>query len=152
MTEENKAVEKQEPKKRGRGRPAGSKDKPKKIKLKPSPKTAKEDYKKKYGEYAFTAIYGWDIFTEELVKYLWNDPQHEFVACDPVPQRISNFNRAIGALPWSMYRWDAVSHVGFIESGMYPVVVVAEDYWEEVNKLPNDNDVELICLSKWEKN
>ena len=145
MTDEAKT---EEPQKHGRGRPKGSKDAPK---LKPSPKTAKEDYKKKYGDYEFTAIYGFDSFTEELVKYLWNDPNHEFIATDPVEQKLANFNRNIGNLPWSLYRWDICHHVGFIESGHYPVVVVAEEYWEEANKLPNPNNVELICLSLWEK-
>jgi hypothetical protein len=144
-------TEEAEKKPRGRGRPKGSKDAPKKIKLKPSPKTAKEDYKKKYGEYEFTAIYGFDNFTEELVRYLWSDPNHEFIATDPVEQKLANFNRSIGSLPYSMYRWDITSHVGFIEEGMFPVVVVAEEYWEQANKLPNEHDVELICLSLWDK-
>jgi hypothetical protein len=144
-------TEEAEKKPRGRGRPKGSKDAPKKIKLKPSPKTAKEDYKKKYGELEFTAIYGFDEFTEELVRYLWSDPNHEFIATDPVEQKLANFNRSIGNLPYSMYRWDVVHHVGFIEEGMFPVVVVAEEYWEQVNKLPNPHEVELICLSLWDK-
>ena len=144
-------TEEAEKKPRGRGRPKGSKDAPKKIKLKPSPKTAKEDYKKKYGEAGFTAIYGFDNFTEELVRYLWNDPNHEFIATDPNDGKLGNFNRVIGSLPWSAYRWDIVSHVGFIEEGQFPVVVVAEEYWEAVNKLPNPEGVELLCLSLWEK-
>lgn len=144
-------TEEADKKPRGRGRPAGSKDKPKKIKLKPSPKTAKEDYKKKYGEFEFTAIYGFDEFTEELVKYLWTDPNHEFIATDPNETKLSNFNRKIGALPWSMYRWDVAHANGFIECGYYPVVVVAEEYWERVQKLSNPHNVELICLSHWEK-
>ena len=50
-----------------------------------------------------------------------------------------------------MYRYDAVQHVGFIEEGYYGVVVVAEKYWEEVNKLPNPENVELVCLSLWSR-
>ena len=145
MTEDNTQE------KKSRGRPKGSKDTPRKVKLKPSPKSAKEDYKKKYGEYGFTAIYGFDEFTEELVKFLWSDPNHEFVATDPVEQKLANFNRTIGNLPWSLYRWDVVHHVGFIEAGEFPVVVVAEEYWEAVNNLPNPHEVELICLSHWKK-
>jgi hypothetical protein len=140
--------------KRGRGRPAGSTDAPKrvkKIKLKPRPETAKQDYKKKYGDLGFTAIYGFDNFTEELVKYLWKNPTHEFIATDPIEQKLSNFNRSIGSLPWSIYRWEVVHHVGFIEEGQFPVVVVAEDYWDSVSKLPNPHGVKLICLSHWEK-
>lgn len=139
------------PKKKA-GRPVGSKDKPKgKVKLKPNPITAKHDYKKKYGDMGFTAIYGFDSFTEELVRFLWSDPQHEFTATDPNEAKLANFTRNIGSLPWSMYRWGQVSHVGFIEEGLFPVVVVAAEYWEEVSKLPNPHKVKLICLSHWEK-
>jgi len=132
------------------GRPAGSKDKKKKV-LKPNPVTAKHDYKKKYGYMNFTAIYGFDSYTEELVRYLWKDPEHEFVATDPNDSKLGNFNRSIGNLSWSIYRWDIMSHVGFIEEGRFPVVVVAAEYWDEVKKLPNPHDVKLICLSHWEK-
>ena len=134
-----------------RGRPKGSTDKVKKVKLKPRPETAKEDYKKKHGKMGFTAIYGFDNFTEELVRYLWKDPTHEFIATDPVEQKLANFNRSIGSLPWSLYRWEICHHVGFVEEGLFPLVVVAEEYWDEVMKLPNPHNVELLCLSHWEK-
>lgn len=138
--------------KRGRGRPKGSSDKKvTKIKLKPSPKTAKEDFKKTYRDLGLIAIYGVDEFTEELIKYLWPDMSKEFVCTDPVEQRVANLTREIGNLPYSMYRYDAVQHVGFIEEGYYGVVVVAEKYWEEVNKLPNPENVELVCLSLWSR-
>lgn len=136
---------------KGRGRPKGSKDKVKKIKLKPSPKTAYEDYKKKYGDNHFTAIYGFDDFTETLVRYLWSDPNQEFIATDPVEQKLANFNRSIGSLSYSIYRWDIRSPIGFIEEGMFPIVVVAEEYWDTVKKLPNPHNVKLVCLSHWEK-
>jgi len=75
----------------------------------------------------------------------------KFFVTDPVEQRAANLTRKIGSLPYSMWRYEALSHIGWIEKGMFPVVVVAEEYWEEVNKLPNPEGVELICLSLWEK-
>jgi len=145
-------VKKDEPK-RGRGRPKGSTDKktPTKIKLKPRPDTAKEYFKKEYKDLSLIAVYGVDDFTEELIKYLWKDMTKEFVVTDPVEQRLANLTKSIGNLPYSMYRYEQVHHNGFVEEGYYPVVVVAEHYWEEVSKLPNPEDVELVCLSHWKK-
>ena len=145
MTEETQE------KPRGRGRPKGSKDAPKKLKLKPSPKTAKEDFKKKYSSVGLVAIFGIDEFTKELVYYMWDDPTQEFVVTSPIEQETANFTREIGSRPYSMYRYDQVSPLGFIEEGHFPVVVVAEEYWDKVSKLPNPHDVKLICLSHWEK-
>jgi hypothetical protein len=134
------------------GRPKGSSDKkPQKIKLKPRPETAKEQFKKEYRDLDLIAIYGVDDFTEELIKYLWKDMTKEFVITDPVEQRAGTLTRAIGSLPYSMYRYEQINHVGFIEEGLYPVVVVAEEYWETVSKLPNPEEVELVCLSHWKK-
>ena len=134
------------------GRPKGSSDKkPQKIKLKPRPDSAKDQFKKDYKDLTLVAIYGVDDFTEELIKHLWKDMTKEFVVTDPVEQYCANLTRTIGGLPYSMYRYEQVSHVGFIEEGYYPVVVVAEKYWEEVSKLPNPEEVELVCLSHWQK-
>lgn len=130
------------------GRPKGSSDS-KKIKLKPSPKTAKEDYAKKYGDIGLVAIYGVDDFTKELIYYLWNDPKQEFVVTDPVDQYLANLTKEIGNRPYSLYRYEAVRHVGFVESGHFPVIVVASKYWEEVKKLPNPEKVELVNLELW---
>ena len=118
MTEETQE------KPRGRGRPKGSKDAPKKLKLKPSPKTAKEDFKKKYSSVGLVAIFGIDEFTKELVYYMWDDPTQEFVVTSPIEQETANFTREIGSRPYSMYRYDQVSPLGFIEEGHFPVVVV----------------------------
>jgi len=140
--------------KRGRGRPKGSTDAPKrvkKIKLKPRPETAKEDFKKKYKDLDTIAIYGVDAFTEELIKYLWKDMTKDFVVTDPVEQKSANLTRNIGNLPYSIHRYEQVHHVGFIEEGYYPIVVVAEEYWDTVVKLPNPEQVKLVCLSHWEK-
>jgi hypothetical protein len=139
-------------KKKKPGRPKGSTDKkPAKIKLKPRPDSAKEQFKKDYKELNLIAVYGVDDFTEELIKYLWKDMTKEFVVTDPVEQYCANLTRSIGALPYSMYRYEQVHHVGFIEEGYYPVVVVAEKYWEEASKLPNPEEVELVCLSHWQR-
>ena len=135
------------------GRPKGSTDNPKvkKIKLKPRPDTAKEYFKKDYKDLGTIAIYGVDNFTEELIKYLWKDMTKDFVVTDPIEQKVANLTKAIGNLPYSMYRYDQMSHVGFIEEGFFPVVVVAEEYWEGVSKLPNPENVELVCLSHWKQ-
>jgi hypothetical protein len=139
--------------KRKAGRPKGSTDnkKPQKIKLKPRPDTAKEYFKKDYKDLSLIAVYGVDEFTKELIEYLWKDMTKEFVVTDPIEQECANLTRAIGNLPYSLYRYEQVKHVGFIEEGFYPVVVVAEKYWEEVSKLPNPEEVELVCLSHWNK-
>jgi len=139
--------------KRKAGRPKGSTDAPKvkKIKLKPRPDTAKEYFKKDYKDLSTVAIYGVDDFTEELIKYLWKDMTKDFVITDPIEQKAANLTRVIGNLPYSMYRYEQVNHVGFVEEGYFPVVVVAEEYWEEVSKLPNPEEVELVCLSHWDK-
>ena len=134
-----------EEKKKTRGRPKGSRDSHK-IKLKASPKDAKERYARIYGAVSLVAVYGVDEFTTELINYMWNDPEQHFVVCDPIEQHVANLTRDIGGRPYSMYRYDAVHHVGFIESGMYPVVVVAKRYIDDVSKLPNPHDVELVCL------
>ena len=139
--------------KRGRGRPKGSTDSKSvtKIKLKPRPDTAKEYFKKEYKDLDVIAVYGVDDFTKELIKYLWKDMTKEFVVTDPVEQKLANLTRTIGNLPYSMYRYEQVHHVGFIEEGHYPVVVVAEEHWDEVVKLPNPEEVHLVCLSHWKK-
>lgn len=140
--------------KRSAGRPKGSKDKKnlKKFVPKPNPKSAKEDFKRDYQDLSLVAIYGIDRFTEELVDYLWADVSKEFMITDPVEQKAANLYRRIGTLPYSMYRFEQTHHVNFVECGHYPVIVVAEEYWEDVMKLPNPEDCELICLSHWEKN
>jgi hypothetical protein len=135
---------------RGPGRPKGSTDK-KKIKLKPTPRSAKEDFKKKYGDLNCIAVYGVDQFTEELIRYLWPDTSKSFVVTDPIEQRAANLTRSIGSLSYSLYRYEAMSHVGWVEEGMFPVIVVAERCWDVVSKLPNPHGVELFCLSHWDK-
>jgi hypothetical protein len=136
--------------KKGRGRPKGSTDnKVKKIKLKPSPKTAKEDFYKKYKDIGLLAVYGVDEFTKELIMHFWKDPNQDIVATDPVDQELANLNRHMSGLSFSMYRWEVQHHVGFIEEGYYPVVVVAKKYWDTVIKLPNPEEVELVCLEDY---
>lgn len=139
--------------KRGRGRPKGSKDNKttiKKIRLKPTPKTAKEIFKKEYRDLELIAVYGVDEFTEELIRYLWTDMSKTFFVTDPVEQRAANLTRSIGSLPYSLHRYKALPPQGWIEEGIFPVIIVAERCWEAVNKLPNPEKVELVCLSHWD--
>ena len=137
-------------KKERRGRPKGSSDnKPTKIRLKPSPKSAKEAFKQDFKDLDTIAIYGVDNFTEELIRYLWPDMNKNFVVTDPIDQKVATLTRSIGSLPYSMYRYEQLSHVGWIEEGLFPVVIVAEEHWDTVSKLPNPNKVLLFCLSHW---
>jgi hypothetical protein len=131
--------------KRPRGRPAGQ---PPKIRLKPSPKTAKEDYYKKYGEIGVCAIYGVDEFTDALIDYLWNHPEMEILVTDPNEDKVTHLNRKYGARSFSAYRWHVFDHRGFIEEALVEVMVVSKDLIEEVRKLPNPNDVEFIVLEE----
>jgi len=148
---------KQEPKaptnkKESRGRPKGSSDnKPTKIKLKPTPKSAVQAFKEEFKGLDMVAIYGVDEFTEKLIRELWTDPNKEFIVTDPIEQRAGTLTRSIGALPHSLHRYDQTRHVGFIESGMFPVIIVASEYWDMVMKLPNPNKVIFTCLSHWGK-
>lgn len=149
---EKKSEPKPSKKKERRGRPKGSSDnKPTKIRLKPSPKSAKEAFKEDFKELDMIAIYGVDEFTEELIRHLWSDMNKNFIVTDPIEQKVGTLTRAIGALPYSLHRYDQTRHVGFIEEGLFPVIIVAEEYWESVMKLPNPNKVTFVCLSHWDK-
>jgi len=150
---------KQEPKKAPtkkkkelRGRPKGSSDnKPTKIKLKPTPKSAVDAFKQDFKGLTMIAIYGVDDFTEQLIKSLWTDPNINFAVTDPIPQISANLTRSIGSLPYSMYRYSQYHPNGFIEQGKYPVIIVADKYWEMATSLPNPNKVVFTCLSHWGK-
>ena len=135
--------------KRGRGRPKKETAGPvKKIKLKHSPKTAYEDYYKKYGYLGFVAIYGIDKFTEELIRYCWKHPDMTIIATDPIPEKLRAINQEIGNLPWSLHRWEVVTSNGFLEAGYYPVVVTTKEYYEMVSKLDNPENVEVVLLEE----
>ena len=139
-------------KKELRGRPKGSSDnKPTKIKLKPTPKSAVDAFKQDFKGLDIIAVYGVDEFTDKLIRELWSDPNKNFVITDPVDQRAGTLTRSIGSLPYSMYRYNQMRPQGFIEGGMFPVVIVAEEYWDMVMKLPNPNQVIFTCLSHWGK-
>ena len=139
-------------KKELRGRPKGSSDnKPTKIKLKPTPKSAVDAFKQDFKGLTMIAIYGVDEFTENLIKSLWTDPNINFAVTDPIPQISANLTRSIGSLPYSIYRYSQYHHNGFIEQGKYPVVIVADKYWDTVTSLPNPNKVVFTCLSHWGK-
>ena len=139
-------------KKELRGRPKGSSDnKPTKIKLKPTPKSAVQAFKEDFKGLDIVAVYGVDEFTDKLIRELWSDPNKEFVITDPVDQRAGTLTRSIGSLPYSMYRYNQIRPQGFIEEGLFPVIIVAEEYWDMVMKLPNPNKVIFTCLSHWGK-
>ena len=149
-TEENKPeVNEEDTTKRRRGRPKGSIDR--KLRLKSTPKTAPEEYAKMFGDIGIVAIYGVDEFTMELIRYMWNDPHQEFVVTDPVDAILSNANREMGSRPHSLHRFEAVNHVGFVESGYYPVIVCTNQYYKQLTKLPNPHGVHLIDITKWDK-
>jgi len=131
--------------KKGRGRPAGQ---PAKVKLKPSTKTAKEDYYKKYGELGVCAIYGVDEFTDALIDYLWNHPEMEIMLTDPNVDKVTYLNRKYRERSFSAYRWHVFDHRGFIENSPVEVIVVAKELIETVRKQPNPNDVKFIVLEE----
>jgi hypothetical protein len=141
MTETTKTT----PKKRGRK--PGTKMTPK-IRLKHNPKTAREDYYKKYGSLGLCVIYGIDEFTESLIDFLWEHPEMEFLVTDPNESKLSNINRKYSQRSFSMYRWDIRGHVDFIAKPMSSVIVVAKDLYDEVKKLPNPENVKLIVLEE----
>jgi len=134
------------PPKKGRGRPAG---KPvAKIKLKPSTRTAKELYYKKYGEIGVCAVYGIDEFTDALIDYLWNHPEMEIIVTDPDPSKVDNINKKYGARSFSAYRWHTYDHRGFIQECPVGVVVVSKDLIEEVLLQPNPDQIEFVVLEE----
>ena len=140
MTEET-------PKKRGR--PKGSKDKDpvgKKIKLKHNPKSAREDFLKRYKGVTDVGIYGIDTFTLEIINHLWKNPEISFLVTDPNDSILTNANRTYSQRSFSMYRWETTRTSGFIETPKVEVVIVSSKYIEEVKKRPNPYNVELIVL------
>jgi hypothetical protein len=128
-----------------RGRPRGSTNPPK-LKLKLAPKDAKLAYYKRYGSLGLAAVYGVDKYTIELIDYLWKKPGVSIVATDPTPQVLANLNRKMSGLSMSMYRWEAVSHVGFVECGFYPVIVTTKEHYEDLMSKPNPHNVEIVKL------
>ena len=127
------------PKKRGRP-PA------KKVKLKHNPKSAKEDFLKRYKGVTEVGIYGIDKFTLEIINHLWKNPEVSFLATDPNESVLDNANRDYAQRSFSMYRWEVVKTSGFIEQPQVEVIIVSSKYIEEVKKRPNPYNVELIVL------
>ena len=140
MTEPQKTPKK-------RGRKPGTKMTPK-IRLKHNPKTAREDYYKKYGHLGICLIYGIDEFTESLIDFLWEHPEMEFLVTDPNESKLSNINRKYTQRSFSMYRWNIQRHNSFIAKPMSNVIVVAKDLYDEVKKLDNPENVKLIVLEE----
>jgi len=130
------------PKKKPRGRPAT------KVKLKHNPKTAKEDFLKKYKDLHAIGIYGVDEFTKEIINTLWNNPEMSFAVTDDNASRLDNANRHFGQRSFSMYRWDVYPTPGFIEEPVVDVILVSKDCYEAVKKRPNPYNVKLILLEE----
>jgi len=132
-----------------RGRPAGQGNKIKFGRL--TPLGAKEKYYEDYGTLGEVLVYGIDEYTEALIDYLWTKPEMKITLTDPVESVMTNINRRIGGLSMSMFRWEIISHIGVVEEGYFPVIVVAKKYKEEVLALPNPYNVEIICLEELDK-
>jgi hypothetical protein len=129
-----------------RGRPPGPSSK--KVRLRPDSKTSKERYYKMYGELGVCCVYGIDEYTDDLIEYLWNKPDVSFVVTDPIEATLALATKKYGGRSFSMYRWDAVHHQGFIEEAQGLVVVVAKRYYEDVKVLPNPDNVKLVVLEE----
>jgi hypothetical protein len=131
--------------KKTKGRPRGRATK---VKLKHNPKTAFEDLLKKYKEVTDWGIFGIDDFTMEVINRLWNNPEITFHVTDLNEDRLSYANRIYGQRSFSMYRWNIYSHQGFIETPCVEVMLCSKLVWEEISKLPNPYDVDLILLEE----
>lgn len=125
---------------RGPGRPST------KIQLRAEPRVAKEKYYKRYGEIGVCCVYGIDDFTDELIDYLWKKPELSFIVTDPNEGILANATRKYGARSFSLYRWRAVHHQGFLEEAQGMVIVVTKAYHETLKSLPNPNGVEIVML------
>jgi hypothetical protein len=128
--------------KKKRGRP------PSKVKLKHNPKTAKEDFFKKYKDVTDFGIYGVDDFTKEIIEHLWNNPEITFYVTDENNSRLANMNRYFGQRSFSMYRWNVFPPSGFIEEPPVDIILVAKDNYESVLKRPNPYGVKLLLLEE----
>ena len=137
--------ETQTPKKRGRK--PGTKMTPK-VRLKHNPKTAREDFLKKYKDVTSFGIYGIDKYTEEIIEHLWTNPEVSFLVTDPNQSVLANTNRKFGQRSFSMYRWEVVKTSGFIEQPKVEVIIVSSKYYDELKKRPNPYNVELIVLEE----
>ncbi|MDB9857755.1 hypothetical protein OAC63_05140, partial [Amylibacter sp.] len=128
-----------------RGRKPGVKMTPK-IKLKHSPKTAREDFLKAYKGVTYFGVYGIDKFTKEIINYLWKNPEISFLVTDPNQSVLDNVNKEFGQRSFSMYRWEAVKTSNFIETPQVDVIIVSSRYIDEVRKRPNPENVQLVVL------
>ena len=125
-----------------RGRPST------KVKLKHNPKSARQDFLKKFKDLDSIGVYGVDKFTTEIINYLWENPEISFHVTDSNRSRLDNSNRAFGQRSFSMYRWNVYPESGFIEQPLVEAIIVSKDCWEEVNKRPNPYDVKLLLLEE----
>jgi hypothetical protein len=133
--------------KKKRGRKPGVKMTPK-IKLKHNPKTAREDFLKKYKDEIDIGFYGMDEYAYEIINHLWENPEKCFYATDSNKSRLDNANRYYGQRSFSMYRWNICSESGFIETPQVDVILVSKDCLDNVKDRPNPYNVKLIVLEE----
>jgi len=133
--------------KRKRGRKPGVKMTPK-IKLKHNPKTAREDFLKRYKDTTDIGFYGMDKYAYEIINHLWENPEKCFFVTDSNRSRLDNANRYYGQRSFSMYRWNLCSEPGFIEEPFVDVILVSKDCFNNVKNRPNPYNVEIIVLEE----
>jgi len=133
--------------KKKRGRKPGVKMTPK-VKLKHSPKTAREDFLRKYKDTVDIGIYGMNEYAYEIINHLWENPEKCFFVTDSNRSRLDNANRYYGQRSFSMYRWNLCSEPGFIEEPFVDVILVSKDCFNNVKNRPNPYNVEIIVLEE----
>jgi len=119
-----------------------------KIKLKHTPKTAKEDVLKRYKNVTEWGIYGIDKFTLGFIDMLWKNPEITFHVTDTNASRLDNLNRTIAQRSFSMYRWEVYPPSGFIEAPVVDVILCSRELYEEAKQRPNPYGVSLVLLEE----
>jgi len=137
MTEEETPIQRKKP---------GPKAGVVKLRLKHNPKTAREDYYKKYRDLELCLVYGIDEFTVELIEYMWKHPEKKIIVTDPNEDKLSNLNRIYSGRSFSMYRWEIHPVSKFVEEPLGQVMVVSKLHIDTVKKLPNPYGVKFIVL------
>ena len=119
-----------------------------KMKLKADPTDAKKRYVRMFKNERVAAIFGVDQFTEELIEFLWKDPNIECIYCTDTNQdRLAKINKKISQRSFSMYRWEACAVSDFMEYPAYSVVVVSKEHFEEA-KRRNKHSLQLVVLEE----
>jgi hypothetical protein len=105
-------------------------------------------FSKAFSEIRVFSVYGLDEYTEYLIKTMYKDPQIVTIyATDPDESKLANFNRYMSGLKFSLYRWGALSHKGFVEEPPTSVMVVSKEHFENVmSRLKYD--IEIVVLEE----